>query len=79
MKLDELKSADKLTLKQEAFAMAYVESGNASEAYRTAYDVADTTTDNTINSQAWKLRKKPKIAQRILELQESMRKRHEGT
>lgn len=30
----------KLTIKQEAFARAYVETGNASEAYRRAYDAA---------------------------------------
>ena len=30
----------KLTIKQEAFARAYVETGNASEAYRLAYDAA---------------------------------------
>ena len=29
-----------LTPKQDAFACAYVETGNASEAYRRAYDVA---------------------------------------
>ena len=79
MQLEELNMTETLTPKQVVFAMVYVETGNASEAYRTAYDVASTTTDNTINSQAWKLRKKPKIAQRILELQESMRKRHEVT
>ena len=28
----------KLTIKQEAFARAYVETGNASEAYRRAYN-----------------------------------------
>jgi len=80
MKLEELKKiTDTLTLKQEAFAMAYIETSNASEAYRTSYNVADTTTDNTISVEASKLKNTPKIAQRILELQESMRKRHEVT
>ena len=30
--------ADKLTPKQEAFVLAYIETGNASEAYRRAYN-----------------------------------------
>jgi len=47
MKLDKSKSADKLTLKQEAFAMAYVESGNASKAYKTVYNVNDNASDNS--------------------------------
>ena len=36
-----------LTPKQEAFACAYVETGNASEAYRRAYDVAPDCKPNT--------------------------------
>ena len=34
---------DELTQKQEAFALAYVETGNAAEAYRRAYDVKAAT------------------------------------
>jgi hypothetical protein len=79
MKLDKSKSADKLTLKQEAFAMAYVESGNASEAYRTAYDVNENTRDNSINVEASKLRHTPKITLRIRELQELAQVRHSIT
>tara|TARA_B100000767_G_scaffold269944_1_gene292707 strand:+ start:612 stop:1040 length:429 start_codon:yes stop_codon:yes gene_type:complete len=70
---------DKLTPKQDAFAMAYIETGNASEAYRTAYDVNDNTSDNTISVEASKLRKNPKITLRILELQELLRVRHSIT
>ena len=54
MKLDELEKVNKLTLKQEAFAMAYVESGNASKAYKTVYNVNDNASDNSINVEASK-------------------------
>ena len=70
---------DKLTPKQEAFAMAYVECGNASNAYRMAYDVNENTTDNTISVEASKLRNNPKITLRILELQEFAQERHSIT
>ena len=67
---------DKLTPKQEAFAMAYVESGNASKAYKAAYDVNENTNNNSISVEACKLRNNPKITLRILELQELAQERH---
>ena len=70
---------DKLTPKQEAFAMAYVESGNASKAYKAAYDVNENTNNNSISVEASKLKNSPKITLRILEMQEDMRERHEVT
>ena len=70
---------DKLTPKQEAFAMAYVESGNASKAYKTAYNVNENTSDNTISVEASKLKNTPKITLRILELQEFAQERHSIT
>ena len=70
---------DKLTPKQETFAMAYVECGNASKAYKTAYDVDDNTTHNSISVEASKLRNNPKITLRILELQELAQERHSIT
>ena len=70
---------DKLTPKQEAFAMAYVESGNASKAYKAVYNVNENTTDNTISVEACKLRNNPKITLRILELQELAQARHSIT
>jgi phage terminase small subunit len=79
MKLEELKMTDKLTPKQEAFAMAYVECGNASNAYRMAYDVNENTSDNSISVEASKLRNNPKITLRILELQELAQERHSIT
>ena len=70
---------DKLTLKQEAFAMAYIESGNASMAYKAVYNVNGNTSDNTISVEACKLRNTPKITLRILELQELAQVRHSIT
>ena len=58
-----------LTEKQEAFALAYVETGNATEAYRRAYDVAEDARDSWIYVEAAQLLDHPKIAPRIEELQ----------
>ena len=60
---------DNLTLKQEAFVLAYLETGNASEAYRRAYDAEDMDAQ-AIAVEAHKLRKHPKIANRLNGLQE---------
>ena len=64
-----------LTPKQEAFAQAYIETGNASEAYRRAYDVAPTTKANTTYVDACKLLDHPKIVQRLSELTEAAAER----
>ena len=68
-----------LTPKQETFAMAYVETGNASEAYRMSYDVSPETTESSISVEASKLKNTPKITLRILELQELAQERHSIT
>ena len=62
----------KLTPKEQKFAELYVELGNASEAYRQAYDV---TTDNidTIKAKASKLLNKYNISTTIENLKESLR------
>ena len=70
---------DKLTPKQEAFAMAYAESGNASKAYKAVYNVNENTSDNSISVGASKLRNNPKITLRIEELQELACGRHSIT
>ena len=62
-----------LTPKQEAFALAYVETGNAAEAYRRAYDVRAATTHSTIYSAASRLVADPRIYARVLELQDQLR------
>lgn len=69
----------KLTPKQEAFAQAYIETGNASEAYRRAYNVSAGTKPNTIEKRACELLKHGKVAGRIAELQAGAQKRHEVT
>lgn len=59
----------KLTSKQEAFVAAFIESGNASAAYRQAYDCSGMS-EPSINQNASKLLKHAKIAPRLRELQE---------
>lgn len=69
----------KLTPKQEAFCRAYLETGNASEAYRRSYDVAPDCKPNTIEKRACELLKNGKVAGRVAQLQEGHQKRHEIT
>ncbi len=68
----------KLTLKQEAFCQAYIETGNASEAYRTAY-AADKMKTESVNRKAKELLDNGKIAARIADLQGEIKKRHNVT
>ena len=56
-----------LTIKQEKFAVAYVRLGNASAAYREAYE-PKMGTDKTVNEEASRLLAHPKIAARVAEL-----------
>ncbi len=56
-----------LTGKQESFVVAYVETGNASEAYRRAYDTGRMR-PATINRNAHALVRHSKVAARIQEL-----------
>lgn len=70
--------ADNLTVKQEKFAQRYVETGNASEAYRLSYD-ATSMSDEAISVEASRLQNNPKVSLRVDELQELARKRHEVT
>lgn len=59
-----------LTAKQEAFALAYVETGNAAEAYRRAYDVDPSKQSNSwVYVEACQLLDNPKISQRVEGLQ----------
>ena len=60
---------NKLTPKQEAFALKYVECGNASEAYRTCYDVKLDAKPEGIWVDACKALAVPKVSQRVYELQ----------
>ena len=57
----------KLTPKQEAFALAYIETGNAAEAYRRAYSTSRMGS-STVQRNAHALLKDNKIATRVDEL-----------
>lgn len=58
-----------ITAKQEAFARAYVEAGNASEAYRKAYNVGESTKAETVNKRASELLANGEVTGRVAELQ----------
>jgi phage terminase small subunit len=60
-----------LTGKQEAFARAYVEIGNASEAYRKIYTVKPDTKPETVWANASRVLADSKVAARVAELQEA--------
>ena len=66
----------KLTPKQELFAQTYVKTGNASEAYRTAYDTSKTKPD-VINVKASELLASGKVLVRVKELQNKLEKKHD--
>jgi phage terminase small subunit len=59
----------KLTPKQRKFAEEYVNTGNASEAYRRAYDVRETTSNEVIKVKASELLKNGNISVTVKELQ----------
>ncbi|EPF5868890.1 terminase small subunit [Morganella morganii] len=67
-----------LTVKQEKFCQAYVETGNASEAYRSAYS-ADKMKAATVNSKAYELLNNGEITVRVAELQQEHRTKHNIT
>jgi Terminase small subunit len=55
-----------LTPKQEAFAQAYVEGGNAAAAYRQCYDVSPSAKSETVWSEASLLLGNPNVTARFL-------------
>jgi phage terminase small subunit len=61
--------ADSLTAKQEAFARYYVECGNATTAYRQAYNVGWNTAATTTYADAWRTLENPLVKARVVELQ----------
>jgi len=68
-----------LTEKQEKACQAYIEcGGNQSEAYRRAYD-AENMAAKTVWEQASVLFANRKVAERVIELQETHRERHNVT
>ena len=66
-----------MTPKQELFAQAYIETGNASEAYKRAYDTQANA--NTINRKASQLLKHPEVIKLLADLQAIHRQRHKLT
>lgn len=67
--------ANGLTPKQEGFARAYVECGNATAAYRKAYN-ASTMKPDSVWRKALEVLQNVKVAARIQQLQEAAAKRH---
>ena len=67
-----------LTVKQEGFCTSYIETGNASEAYRLNYSTQNMN-DTSINRAAKELLDNPKITPRLKELKEAHSKRHNIT
>lgn len=67
-----------LTDKQEAFARAYIETGNASEAYRRAYN-AGNMKENSIWRKAKELMDNGKVTARIEQLREQLAEKNEIT
>jgi len=65
-----------LTLKQEMFCQQYMLHGNASLAYRRAYECKKMKS-TSIEVESCKLKKVPKVAQRIVELVEEYIKRQD--
>lgn len=68
----------KLTLKQENFCLKYIETGNASEAYRHAYDTSRMNPDS-VNRKAKEVMDNVKIAARIADLRKPFIEKHEVT
>ena len=62
----------KLTIKQEKFVLKYLECGNASEAYRFAYNCSKMS-DNAIWNAASILMDDPKVTQRIICIRKILR------
>jgi phage terminase small subunit len=69
---------NKLTTKQEKFCKSFIQTGNASEAYRQSYD-CQKMKGPTINRNAVALLDNSKIATRVGELQLNLQKKFEVT
>jgi phage terminase small subunit len=66
----------KLTIKQEKFAQEYINTGNASEAYRRAYN-ASNMKDTTITEKASRLLSQDNISARVTQLKQELQKTKE--
>ncbi|NQV85002.1 MAG: terminase small subunit [Rhodospirillales bacterium] len=72
------KQVGQLSPKQEKFCLVYIETGNASEAYRQSYNAVNMKPE-TINRKAKVELDKGKIRARVQELQEAHCERHDVT
>jgi phage terminase small subunit len=68
----------RFTDKMEAFCLAYIETNNASEAYRRTYNVANMA-EKTMQREGWKLFQRPQVQERLAELREVVMDRHNIT
>lgn len=68
----------KLSVKQENFCNYYLETGNASEAYRRSYS-CDNMKDETVNERSCRLLKEYKISTRVRQLQEKLQEKSDIT
>jgi hypothetical protein len=68
----------RFTDKMEAFCLAYMETGNASEAYRRSYNIENMIASG-VGREAWIVLQKPQVQARIAELREVVMERHQIT
>lgn len=74
----ERKAKRRFTDKMELFCLAYVETGNASEAYRRAYNTTNMA-EKTAQREGYNTLQKPQVQARIEELRNKVMERHEIT
>ncbi|MGN8278171.1 terminase small subunit [Pseudomonas sp. SMN5] len=74
----ERKAKKRFTDKMELFCLAYVETGNASEAYRRSYNTAKMA-DKTAQREGYNTLQRPQVQARIEELRNKVMERHEIT
>lgn len=68
----------RFTDKMEAFCLVYMETNNASEAYRRSYNVTNMA-DKTAARESWIVLQKPQVQARLAELREVVMERHNIT
>lgn len=68
----------RFTDKMEAFCLAYMETGNATEAYRRSYNIENMIA-SSVGREAWIVLQKPQVQARIAELREVVMERHKIT
>lgn len=74
----ERKQKRRFTDKMEAFCLAYIETNNASEAYRRSYNVTNMA-EKTAAREGWNVLQKPQVQARLAELREVVMDRHQIT